>query len=419
MGALSINGIAALRAPFEPLVPDVVHVRNTNRYHRPPARRRRSSRRSCSRTSSAAIEQAGPETVAMVIMEPVQNAGGSFTPPAGYWAGRPRDLRRVRGPALRRRGDHRLRAARRLVRLRAVRHPARHRHLREGALVGLRVDRRGDRPRRGHGAVPRGDADVHARDHLRRPSGAGGDRAQEHRDHEARADRRARRGRRRTRSASTLAQLLDLPIVGDLRGTGFFYALELVKDKETRETFTDEECEELLRGFLSRRLFERGLICRADDRGDPVIQISPPLSRRRRSSTRSTGILGDVLGGGVGPPAGRPLGRRALRRDRPSRRSRRSEPAPRRSSSDLGGRMAACGSRRRSTTRCAPRRSSRSPATGPVKGERIAQAQGIPLKFLENILLELRHARPRAEPARRRRRLLARPPAGRRSRSPR
>ena len=76
---------------------------------------------------------------------------------------------------------------------------------------------------------------------------------------------------------ATLEQLLELPIVGDLRGTGFFYALELVKDKETRETFTDEECETLLRGFLSPRLFEKGLICRADDRGDPVVQISPPL----------------------------------------------------------------------------------------------------------------------------------------------
>ena len=76
---------------------------------------------------------------------------------------------------------------------------------------------------------------------------------------------------------STLAQLLDLPIVGDLRGAGYFYALELVKDKETRAGFSEEESETLLRGFLSPRLFERGLICRADDRGDPVIQISPPL----------------------------------------------------------------------------------------------------------------------------------------------
>jgi adenosylmethionine-8-amino-7-oxononanoate aminotransferase len=94
---------------------------------------------------------------------------------------------------------------------------------------------------------------------------------------------------------STLGQLLDLPIVGDVRGTGFFYAIELVKDKETRETFGAEECESLLRGFLSPALFERGLICRADDRGDPVIQISPPLVAGQAQFDEMTGILGDVL----------------------------------------------------------------------------------------------------------------------------
>ena len=94
---------------------------------------------------------------------------------------------------------------------------------------------------------------------------------------------------------STLAQLLDLPIAGDLRGCGFFYALELVKDKETRETFSDEESEWLLRGFLSGALFERGLICRADDRGDAVIQISPPLVARQEEFDEMTGILGEVL----------------------------------------------------------------------------------------------------------------------------
>jgi adenosylmethionine-8-amino-7-oxononanoate aminotransferase len=94
---------------------------------------------------------------------------------------------------------------------------------------------------------------------------------------------------------NTLEQLLDLPIVGDVRGTGFFYALELVKDKETRSTFSDEECETLLRGFLSPRLFEKGLICRADDRGDPVIQISPPLVATQTEFDEMTGILGDVL----------------------------------------------------------------------------------------------------------------------------
>jgi adenosylmethionine-8-amino-7-oxononanoate aminotransferase len=94
---------------------------------------------------------------------------------------------------------------------------------------------------------------------------------------------------------ATLSQLLELPIAGDLRGTGFFYALELVKDKETRETFTPEESEWLLRGFLSKRLFEAGLICRADDRGDPVIQLSPPLVAGQEEFDRIASILGDVL----------------------------------------------------------------------------------------------------------------------------
>jgi hypothetical protein len=76
---------------------------------------------------------------------------------------------------------------------------------------------------------------------------------------------------------STLEKLNDLPIVGDVRGEGFFYGIELVKDKATKTTFDDAESEKLLRGFLSRALFESGLYCRADDRGDPVIQLSPPL----------------------------------------------------------------------------------------------------------------------------------------------
>jgi adenosylmethionine-8-amino-7-oxononanoate aminotransferase len=79
------------------------------------------------------------------------------------------------------------------------------------------------------------------------------------------------------RSAAGLESLYDLPIVGDVRGAGFFYGIELVKDKETRLSFDDEESERLLRGYLSGALFEAGLICRADDRGDPVVQLSPPL----------------------------------------------------------------------------------------------------------------------------------------------
>jgi adenosylmethionine-8-amino-7-oxononanoate aminotransferase len=94
---------------------------------------------------------------------------------------------------------------------------------------------------------------------------------------------------------ATLEQLLEIPIVGDVRGTGYFYALELVKDKETRGSFDHDECETLLRGFLSPELFDRGLICRADDRGDPVVQISPPLIATQREFDEIAGTLGEVL----------------------------------------------------------------------------------------------------------------------------
>ncbi len=76
---------------------------------------------------------------------------------------------------------------------------------------------------------------------------------------------------------STLEKLLELPIVGDVRGEGFFYGIELVKDKTTRESFDDEESERLLRGYLTPALWDAGLYCRADDRGDPVVQLAPPL----------------------------------------------------------------------------------------------------------------------------------------------
>jgi adenosylmethionine-8-amino-7-oxononanoate aminotransferase len=87
----------------------------------------------------------------------------------------------------------------------------------------------------------------------------------------------------------------DLPIVGDVRGAGFFWALELVKDKETRAGFTSEEAEHLLINFLSHELYEHGLICRADDRGEPVIQFSPPLISGPDEFDEIEGIMRRVL----------------------------------------------------------------------------------------------------------------------------
>jgi adenosylmethionine-8-amino-7-oxononanoate aminotransferase len=95
---------------------------------------------------------------------------------------------------------------------------------------------------------------------------------------------------------ATLEKLLDLPIVGDVRGEGFFYGIELVKDKATKETFNDEESERLLRGFLTPALWEAGLYCRADDRGDPVVQLAPPLISGQKEFDAIYDILHGVLG---------------------------------------------------------------------------------------------------------------------------
>ncbi len=94
---------------------------------------------------------------------------------------------------------------------------------------------------------------------------------------------------------SYLERLYDLPIVGDVRGDGYFFGIELVKDKATRETFDEAESEALLRGFLSRALFENGLYCRADDRGDPVVQLAPPLTCEEAQFAEIEQILRSVL----------------------------------------------------------------------------------------------------------------------------
>jgi adenosylmethionine-8-amino-7-oxononanoate aminotransferase len=294
LGALSINGIPQLRTPFEPLVPDVVHVRNTNRYRRPAGETEEEFTRFLLEDLESAIEQAGPETVAMVIMEPVQNAGGSFTPPAGYFQG-VRELCDRYGILLC--ADEVITAFGRL-----------------GEWFGsARYDIRPDLVTSAKGLSSSYGVigAVVARDAVMEPflQGTnmyahgmtfGGHPVQcavalkniEIMKREGIVEH-VRANEERFRS--TLAQLLELPIVGDLRGVGYFYALELVKDKETRETFEADECEWLLREFLSPRLFERGLICRADDRGDPVVQISPPLVAGPKQFDEIAGTLGEVL----------------------------------------------------------------------------------------------------------------------------
>jgi adenosylmethionine-8-amino-7-oxononanoate aminotransferase len=293
-GALSINGVAALRTPFEPLVPEVRHVSNTNRYHRPAGETEEEFTAFLLDEIERAIEEMGPETVCLIHMEPIQNAGGSFIAPEGYWRG-------VR--ELCDRYDILLSADEVITGFGRVGHwfASERYDIRPDiitcakglsssyAAIGavIATDRvmepfLADTSMYTHG-ITFGGHPVMSAIALKNIEIMKRERIMEH----VLSNQDAFR--------ATLGQLLDLPIVGDLRGTGYFYALELVKDKETRETFSDEECDTLLRGFLSPRLFERGLICRADDRGDPVVQISPPLVATQAEFDEMTGILGEVL----------------------------------------------------------------------------------------------------------------------------
>src|SRR5205823_6837117 len=294
LGALSINGVPRLRTPFEPLVPDVVHVRNTNRYHRPPGETEEQFTQLLLEDLGGAIVQAGPDTVAMVIMEPVQNSGGSFTPPAGYFQG-VRALCDEYGILLC--ADEVITGFGRI-----------------GAwFASERYDIRPDiiTCAKGLSSAYAAIGAVIASDALMEPF-LEGKRSFTHGitfgGHPVQAAIALKNIEimKRERVVENvqenepvlrgkLAQLLELELVGDLRGDGYFFSLELVKNKETRESFDGEESESLLRGFLSTAMFERGLICRADDRGDPVLQVSLPLIAGPKEFDELVGVLGDVL----------------------------------------------------------------------------------------------------------------------------
>ncbi|HST41068.1 MAG TPA: aspartate aminotransferase family protein [Conexibacter sp.] len=294
LGALSITGVAGIRSPFEPLVPQVSHVRNTNRFRRPAGETEAQFTQFLLDELEQRIWSEDPETVAMVIMEPVQNSGGAFTPPAGYFEG-VRALCDEHGILL----------------------------VADEVITGFgrigdwfasnRFDIKPDiiTSAKGLSSAYASIGAVIASDKVAAPFMEGtamythGVTFGGHPVQTAIALKNIEIMERlqlpqqvratEDQFRATLAQLLDLPIVGDLRGTGYFYALELVKDSETNATFSDEEAEKLLRGFLSERLYDAGIICRADDRGDPVVQISPPLVAEQQQFDEIVTILGEVL----------------------------------------------------------------------------------------------------------------------------
>jgi len=276
-GALSITGIPSAKAMFEPLVPGAHKVPNTNFYRAPE---HGDDLEAFGRWAADRIEEAiefeGPETVAAVFLEPVQNSGGCFPPPPGYFA-RVREICDRHDVLLV--SDEVICAFGRLGHIFASE--------RYGYVPDIITCAKGMTS----GYSPIGA--MIASERLMEPFLQGTNTfshgytfgghpvsaavAMENLDIFEREDLTGHVRRNEGAFRSTLERLLDLPIVGDVRGDGFFYGIELVKDKATRETFDDAESERLLRGFLSRALFDAGLYCRADDRGDPVVQLAPPL----------------------------------------------------------------------------------------------------------------------------------------------
>ncbi|MDA8261800.1 MAG: aspartate aminotransferase family protein [Actinomycetota bacterium] len=294
MGALSITGLPGIKAPFEPLVPGTFKVANTNRYRCPDCSHQDACTLHCADDIERMINYEGADTVAAVFLEPVQNSGGCFTPPEGYFQrvrqicdkydvllisdevicafGRlgyyfgsqrygyqPDMITVAKGMTSGYSPIGALIASDRLVEpfLKET-----NTFLHGYTFAGHPVS----------AAVALANLDIFEREHLL--------------GHVQENEAAFR---------SRLDSLLDLPIVGEVRGAGYFYGIELVKDKATRETFNDDESERLLRGLLTPRLFEEGLICRADDRGDPVIQLSPPLVAGVEQFDEIVGILRMVL----------------------------------------------------------------------------------------------------------------------------
>jgi adenosylmethionine-8-amino-7-oxononanoate aminotransferase len=276
-GALSITGIPGMKAPFEPLVPSTFRVPNTNFYRAPEhGDDVEAFGRWAADRIAEAIEFEGPETVAAVFLEPVQNSGGCFPPPPGYFQ-RVREICDEYDVLLV--SDEVICAYGRLGYMFGAERYGYQPDIitsAKGLTSGysplgamITTDRLMEPFLQGHHSFLHGYTfgghPVSCAVALKNLEIFETEGINEH----VRANEGAFR--------ATLERLLDLPIVGDVRGDGYFYGIELVKDKATKETFNEDESERLLRGFLSKALYDAGLYCRADDRGDPVVQLAPPL----------------------------------------------------------------------------------------------------------------------------------------------
>ncbi len=304
-GALAITGIPAMKEMFEPLVPGGFRVPNTNFYRADEmgfvashGADEATAEREFGLWAANRIEEMilfeGPETVAAVFLEPVQNSGGCFPPPPGYFA-RVREICDQYDVLLV--SDEVICAFGRIGEFfacDAYGYVPDMITCAKGMTSGYSpigatiVSDRVYEPFK-HGAT----SFYHGYTFGGHPVSSAVALANLDIFEEEKLNERVRENSPLFRAA--LERLSDLPIVGNVRGDGYFFGIELVKDKATKTTFNDDESERLLRGFLSKGLFDAGLYCRADDRGDPVIQLAPPLTIGPAEFDEIEGILRSVL----------------------------------------------------------------------------------------------------------------------------
>ena len=297
-GALAITGLPGMKSMFEPVVPGGFRVPNTNFYRAGEMGFTGGTQEEFGLWAADRIEEMinfeGPDTVAAVFLEPVQNSGGCFPPPPGYFQ-RVREICDKYDVLLV--SDEVICAFGRLG------------HYFGADAYGYQPDMITFAKAVTSGYSPLGGTIVSdrvyepfAHGQVSFPHGYtfGGHPvsaavALENLDIFEEEGLLANVRENSPVFRSTLEKLTDLPIVGDVRGDGYFFGIELVKDKATKETFDDDESERLLRGFLSKALFDAGLYCRADDRGDPVIQLAPPLTIGQPEFDEIEQILRGVL----------------------------------------------------------------------------------------------------------------------------
>lgn len=273
MGALALTGVPRFKDVFGPPAIETRHVSNTNSFR--SALSETDLTHSLLAEIEATIEEEGPETIAVMIAEPVQNAGGCLVPPAGYWQGL-REITERHGILLV--ADETITAFGRL-----------------GEWFGSqRYDVMPDMITTAKGitaayapmgavmvsekvAAPfysEGSTLLHGYTFAGHPvSATVALKSLEIFERDGVLENvRENEGYLQT----ALNGLRSLPIVGDVRGAGFFWAIELVKDQDNGR-FDADERDRLVRDFLPRRLLEASLLARADDREDSVLHLAPPL----------------------------------------------------------------------------------------------------------------------------------------------